>query len=60
MPDALYQRYLDAVTAYQDHRATCTQCSFVHRCPEGQHRWTAFEQRQDAYLARQRSQREPR
>ncbi|RDD85076.1 hypothetical protein [Streptomyces parvulus] len=60
MPDALYQRYLDAATAYREHRASCTSCTDDRRCPEGQQRWTLFEQRQDAHLKRVRNARKSR
>ncbi|MFH9821376.1 hypothetical protein [Streptomyces sp. NPDC017230] len=62
MPDALYQRYLAALAAYQNHRTTCTDsgCTNSSRCSEGQRLWTVFERRQDAYLERQRSKRNSR
>ncbi|WP_121751253.1 hypothetical protein [Streptomyces sp. E2N166] len=62
MPDALYQRYLAALAAYQDHRTTCTDpaCTNFSRCLEGQRLGTVFERRQDAYLERQRSKRNAR
>ncbi|MFJ4276152.1 hypothetical protein ACIP29_37050 [Streptomyces coelicoflavus] len=62
MPDHLYQRYLAAQATYQDHRTACTDpaCSNSGRCIEGQRLWSVFEQRQDAYLERQRSRRNTR
>ncbi|MGW4551735.1 hypothetical protein ACWEN4_36145 [Streptomyces violaceorubidus] len=60
MSDDLYQRYLDAATDYREHRTTCTHCSLYRRCPEGQQRWTAFEQCQAAHIKRVHTQRNPR
>lgn len=59
MPDDLYQRYLDALAVYQDHRTACTDpdCSNFGRCGEGERLWTKFTRSQDAYLERQKQQR---
>ncbi|MET9142009.1 hypothetical protein [Streptomyces parvulus] len=60
MPDDLYQRYIDATSAYSDHRATCTDCTLYRHCPKGQQLWTTFEQRQDAHINRVRNARKSR
>ncbi|MEQ6027935.1 hypothetical protein SOM70_35830 [Streptomyces salinarius] len=56
-PDALHQRYMNALNTYQDHRAACTTCTNANRCRDGARLWNAFTRSQDAYLARQRSRR---
>ncbi|MBT2414419.1 hypothetical protein J7I94_28395 [Streptomyces sp. ISL-12] len=55
MPESpLYQRYMKAYRAHQDHRAACPTCTDESRCPEGQEIWAAFQRAQDTYLKRHR------
>ncbi|MFJ4633052.1 hypothetical protein [Streptomyces sp. NPDC088847] len=53
----LYERYQLAATAHRQHRASCTDCTDTSRCPVGQRLFDAFARLQDAYLNRQRNQR---
>ncbi|MBZ6128568.1 MULTISPECIES: hypothetical protein [Streptomyces] len=59
MPDDLYQRYMDALTTYRDHRAACTdsRCGGSGRCPDGERLWIELTRRQDAHMRRIRNRR---
>ncbi|WP_333754052.1 hypothetical protein [Streptomyces sp. IBSBF 2394] len=55
MLDDLYQRCMDALRTYREHRTTCTDS----RCngSDGERLWTEFTRRQDAHLKRVRNSR---
>ncbi|WFB88353.1 MULTISPECIES: hypothetical protein [Streptomyces] len=57
--DRLYQRYMDALTTYRDHRAACTdpRCTGSGRCPDGERLWSEFTRRQDAHMKSIRNRR---
>ncbi|MGW1305757.1 hypothetical protein ACWD5R_39635 [Streptomyces sp. NPDC002514] len=57
MPDDLYQRYMAAHRADQDHRSACAACASDARCRDGERIYARLALLQDAYLERQRNQR---
>ncbi|WP_199785725.1 hypothetical protein [Streptomyces sp. Tu 6176] len=57
MPDDLYQRYMAAHRANQEHAAACFTCTGTARCPAGQRLYDRFAVLQDAYLAAQKKRR---